>query len=158
VAGGFKGSEVGALAFGFQQLPAPCGEPLVFSVSVSVRLGLPHVAGVVEDFSLVELENSIQAGLPVGKEDLSAPSGLVFGEVQPHDHDAVQLGNLVLAQVVLGHDHISLECGLRSPHVGSDPVFRGCSDVSRGRDRASERILESRFSARPGAELVLVTS
>jgi hypothetical protein len=62
---------------------------------VGVGLLLGHAARALQHIALVELQEGIQPFGPVFQEDLFAAACLVFGKVQPHRHDAVELANLL---------------------------------------------------------------
>ena len=55
------------------------------------------------------------------QEDLLAPQRLIFGEIEEHDHDAIQLFDFRFVQIVLGNANITLAYAaafpIRQPHV-----------------------------------------
>jgi hypothetical protein len=64
------------------------------------------VAGVWQHVAFVEAEELIELLLPVAQEHLLAATRLILSEVEKHDDDAIELGDLRLAQVVLGDRHV----------------------------------------------------
>ncbi len=89
--------------------------------------------------------------------------GIAAKRVRSTSHDQIEKRILEGARQLgknrlEGFVAINIESGLKSLEAESEALFGGCFDVSRGRDRASERILESRFLCSSGAELEAATS
>ena len=114
---------------GFEEGPAAGGKVLVLGASPGVGVFLADPACVGQDSTLVEGQEIVQLALPIPEEDLLPAPGLVLGVVEPHHHDPVELGDLCLAQVVLGDRDVRLADGGAFPggqaHVGLGVVGRG---------------------------------
>ena len=65
--------------------------------------------GVGQHLVLVEVQEGVQPSDPLGHPHGDLPRGLVFGVVEVHRDDPLQLLDLALDQVVLGHAHVGLE-------------------------------------------------
>jgi hypothetical protein len=65
-------------------------------------------SAVLQNSSLVELQECIQLLTPVIHVDWLSATGLVLGIIQPHGNQAIELPDLILLKVVLSHDHIGL--------------------------------------------------
>jgi hypothetical protein len=67
---------------------------------------LAHVPCVGKHAAVVEAQEFVKLGLPIVQEDLLATHCLVFGEIQPHHDDAVELRDFNFAQIDLGNGHV----------------------------------------------------
>jgi hypothetical protein len=86
------------LRFVFDLGPAPGGEALVLLLRDCVCLFPADSAGVWQDGALVKPQEIVEPGPPIVQEDLLAPQGLIFGEIEEHDYDPIQLDDLAFAQ------------------------------------------------------------
>ena len=65
-------------------------------------------AGVVQNVAIVEGQKGVEVHRPIGHRHLLATFGLILGEVEEHRDDAIEFGDLVRSQVVLGRIDIAL--------------------------------------------------
>jgi hypothetical protein len=129
-------------SFDFPNRPAAGGEMLEFSLGAGVGFPLADRSGVGEDVPLVEAEEFVAFGFPIPEEDLLATPGLILGEVEPHRDDAIQRADLVILQLVLGHDHVVFAHHITAPggqsHVRQGVVGPAGDQLGRGQGGGGE--------------------